>query len=316
MLKSFISTKPVAPLGAEFHYASQAYSMLGMIVNKISGEPLAQFVDEHCFRPAGMTQASYIDNSAIIPERAQGYRHVNGATLHGWFLGQYLHARPDVGILSTSRDLAKWAIALEQGKIVRDPSKLWQWTVSDTGKPLDYSYGWFVGTDNGHLMYGHSGGFRTGFHTLIRRYPDDGIDIVTMTNTDDSEAATINEFIATQYIPGWLSGVDLARKPDTNPQETAACINALKSLAVGKIDDAVMLPDALGPATISDTADFYKDQQTYTFSGRATLTHPMTVHGHRLERYTRITSAQGTRNHVTTLYWDDLGRIALVEPTS
>src|SRR5689334_3815326 len=133
MLRAFFSLKPASAIGERFVYSSPNYAMLGMIVSKISGRPFAEFVREHIFEPAGMTDSSYIENSAIVANRADGYRRTDGGALRkGWYLGQYLHSRPDDGVLTTARDLAKWLIALEQRKIVREPERLWEATVADS----------------------------------------------------------------------------------------------------------------------------------------------------------------------------------------
>src|SRR5581483_10786675 len=88
----------------------------------------------------------------------------------------------DDAVLSTARDYAKLVIALQTGKIVRNPGALWRASVSDTGRPLDYSYGWMSETFLGHRRLGHPGGYRTGFHTYVARYPDDDLSVVAFSN--------------------------------------------------------------------------------------------------------------------------------------
>ncbi len=125
MLRAFTTLKMEAPPGTEFHYSSPGYAMLGMLVSRLSGAPLPEFVAERVFKPASMDRSTFIDNGEIVPERAQGYRQVGGRIKRGWYLGQYLHARPDVGVLSTARDMARWVIALRAGRIVKDAGRLW-----------------------------------------------------------------------------------------------------------------------------------------------------------------------------------------------
>src|SRR2546423_988658 len=117
LIKEF-TTLPKKPTGDQFSYSSANYAMLGMIVAKVSGKSYPQFLQDRIFTPAGMTQSSVIDNSAIVSQRAEGYRRAKGEVKRGWFLGQYLHSRPDDAVLTTSRDLAKFVIALEH-RLVR-----------------------------------------------------------------------------------------------------------------------------------------------------------------------------------------------------
>lgn len=182
MVKAFTTLKMEAPPGTEFHYSSPGYAMLGMLVSRISGKPLPEFLAERVFKPAAMDQSTFVDNWEIVPERAQGYRRAEGKIKKGWYLGQYLHARPDVGILSTARDMARWVIALRAGRIVKDPDRLWQGATAESGHALDYSYGWFTGTLLGHRMVGHGGRYRTGFRSTVNLYPDDDLAVVVLAN--------------------------------------------------------------------------------------------------------------------------------------
>lgn len=317
MLKMFFQMKPVAPIGAEFHYSSPGYAMLGMIVEKISGEPLSQFVTEQIFKPAAMTQSSFIDNSAIIPERAQGYRKNKDQILKGWYLGQYLHSRPDVGVITTAHDLALWIIALEQHKIIKDLDKLWAPSVSDSGRPLDYNYGWFVDTLLGHRRLSHSGGYRTGFHTFMARYPDDDLSVIALTNCDFSDIRNYVLFATQEFIKDLPDPGSESAKTDDNPAETAAVIAAVQSLAQGKLDSMMMNADALEPLGISEVADFLKSVESITFAGRRRLSgSELHIHGHNLRDYIILKLHVEKSDYFLTVYRDDAGKIAYIEQTT
>jgi CubicO group peptidase (beta-lactamase class C family) len=313
-LKMFFGMKPLAPIGTEFHYSSPCYAMLGMIVEKISGEPLSQFISQHIFKPAAMTQSSFIDNSAIIPERVQGYRMSDGQILKGWYLGQYLHSRPDVGIITTARDLALWVIALEQHKIINDLEKFWEPSVADSGRPLDYNYGWSVDTLLGHRRLNHAGGYRTGFHTFITQYPDDDLSVIALSNCDFSDIRNYVLFATLEFIKDIP---DPNAKSATPDQNALAVIAAVRSLAEGKLDPAVMNADALEPLGITEVADFIKSVESITFAGRRRLPEPgLRIHGHKLVNYITLKLHVNKSDYFVTLYSDDGGRIAYVEQTT
>jgi CubicO group peptidase (beta-lactamase class C family) len=315
MSKMFFQMKPVAPIGTEFHYSSPGYAMVGMIVEKVSGQPLSQFVTEQIFKPSGMTQSSFIDNFAIIPERAQGYRRSNDQILKGWYLGQYLHSRPDVGVLTTAHDLGLWIIALQQHKIIKDLDQLWEPTVSDSGRPLDYNYGWFLDTLLGHRRVSHAGGYRTGFHTFIARYPDDDLSVIVLSNCDFSDIRNYALFATEEFIKG-LPDPE-STKADDNPTETTAVIAAVHSLAEGKIDSAVMNSDALEPLGITEVAEFLKSVESITFASRGQLHDPgLHIHGHNLRDYIILKLHVEKSDYFLTLYRDDAGKIAYIEQTT
>src|SRR5436190_3576105 len=253
MWRAFFDLRLQAPIGRRFVYSGTNYALLGHIVATASNTSYQEFVRERILAHAGMRDSSFIDNTAVVARRASGYRRTGSGDLkNGWYLGQYLHSRPDVGILTTAPDLAKWLVALEQRKIVRAPEALWEQTVSDTGSPLDYSYGWMTDTWLGHRRQSHAGGYRTGFHTFIARYPDDGIGIVVLTNCDFSAVRDYVNTIAEVFIPGVPDPATQAQKADENPEETQTLIRAMQSLRDGRIDETSTYADAVEPEGIDE----------------------------------------------------------------
>ena len=317
MVRAFTGLKRVAPVGAEFRYSSPGYHLLGLIVSKVSGQALPQFMAERIFTPAGMNHSSFIDNAAVIPERAEGYRRTERTIRKGWHLGQYLHARADVGLLSTAKDMARFLIALRQGRIVKDPAALWEFPVSDTGRSLDYAYGWSDGTLLGRRMVGHGGRYRTGFRSVVDVFPDDDLGVVVLTNGDWVNV----DRLALLVIRHVLAGVP---DPDADPlpedddrQATEATIAALRAVAAGRIDLATMNPDALDPLSLAEAASFLSEVETFSFAGRVAMERPLRMHGHRLVGFTIVRLKLKTKSEPRTLtiYRDELGKIAYVEAT-
>lgn len=318
MLRAFFTLKMPAGVGDRNIYSSPNYAMLGMIVSKVSGTPLTEFVRQRIFAPAAMTGTAYIDNSAIVPRRAEGYRRTkDGALLKGWYLGQYLHARPDTGVLSTAPDLAKWIIALEQGRIVKQPERLWDPTVSDTGRPLDYDYGWMHETWLGHRRFDHSGGYRTGFHTFIARYPDDDVSIVVLTNCDFSGIRNYVNLIARRYIKGVPDPADERTRRDADAAATARLAAAIRGLAQGHVDPSVMYADAVEPLGVGEIQGFLAHAGPFTFAGRHRVPpRGLSMHGHTLVGYVTLRTEMDATEYYVTLYQDAAGKIAYVELTN
>ena len=318
MLRAFFALKMTAPVGDRFVYSSPDYAMLGMIVANVAKQPFAQFVRERIFRPAGMTESSIIDNGAVVPERADGYRRTPAGEIRkGWYLGQYLHSRPDDGVLTTAGDLARWLIALDGRRIVRAPEKLWEPVTSDTGRPLDYAYGWIQDTWLGHRREEHSGGYRTGFHTFIARYPDDGIGVVVLTNCDFSPIRDYVDLIARRYIPNVPDPGAEMKSRDADPADTQQSIQALRSLIGGSIDGALMHPDAVEPVGLDEIAGFLKVADGFRYAGRAQLHgRGLTMHGHPLVSYVTLAMDLHGRTQFVTLYRDASNKIAYLEPTN
>ena len=316
MVKAFTTLKMEAPPGTEFHYSSPGYAMLGMLVSRISGKPLSEFVAERVFKPAAMDQSSFVDNWEIVPERAQGYRRAEGKIKKGWYLGQYLHARPDVGILSTARDMARWAIAVRAGRIVKDPDRLWQGATAESGHALDYSYGWFTGTLLGHRMVGHGGRYRTGFRSTVNIYPDDDLSVVVLANCDCANVERLALRTMREYLPDLPDPQAESARPDADPARTASVIAALKTVTAGRTDEKAMNPDALDPVSMTEASGFLKGVESFAYAGARRLPGPgLLVHGHELVEYVTIKLQMKSDSHLFTVYRDDHGRIAYVEFT-
>lgn len=318
MLRAFFTLKMAAPVGDRFVYSSPNYAMLGMIVAKIAGKPFPEFVRERILVPGGMTNSSYIDNSAVVPERADGYRTTKtGEIRKGWYLGQYLHSRPDDGVLTTASDLGKWIIALEQRKIVRDPDKLWVSPGADSGRPLDYSYGWVADTWLGHRRQSHSGGYRTGFHTFIARFPDDDLGIVVLTNCDFSNVRDYVNLLARAYLPDVPDPSVQKTQPDPAPETTRRMAAALQAIARGTIDESAMFADAVEPIGLEEAALFLKGMGAVSYAGRMRVKGDgIKMHGHTLVDYETLQTSVDGHALYLTLYRDASGKIAYVEMTN
>jgi CubicO group peptidase (beta-lactamase class C family) len=316
MVKAFTSLKMEAPPGTAFHYSSPGYAMLGMLVSRISGKPLPEFLAERVFKPASMDQSTFIDNWEIVPERAQGYRRAEGKVKKGWYLGQYLHARPDVGILSTGRDMAKWVIAVRAGRVVKNPDRLWQGATAESGHALDYSYGWFTGTLLGHRAVGHGGRYRTGFRSTVNVYPDDDLAVVVLANCDYANVDRLALLAMREFLPDLPDPEAESAKHDAHPARTASVIAALKTIAAGRIDEKTMNPDALDPIPISEASGFLKEVESFGYAGARRLPgQGLLVHGHRLVDYVSIKLQMKSGSRFFTVYRDDQGRMAYVELT-
>ena len=59
--------------GEQFAYRNQNYILLGMIIEKVSGLPYEQYLEEKFLKPLGLEQTGYCDENRIIGSRAQGY---------------------------------------------------------------------------------------------------------------------------------------------------------------------------------------------------------------------------------------------------
>src|SRR5437868_163680 len=103
--------------GTGWRYDNSGYVVLGMLVEKVTGKPYAQYLKERLFAPLGLSETMYCSNGPIIPHRAQGY----GKDSSGWRNAAFIDmSQPfSAGALcSSALDLARWNQALAGGRVV------------------------------------------------------------------------------------------------------------------------------------------------------------------------------------------------------
>ena len=113
--------------GEGWQYSNVGYFLLGMILEKASGQRYRELVTERFFRPLGMTATSVLDQWAILKNRASGYALRNGQLVHIRHHAQ-VELPSEGGIFSTVKDLVKWEAALTGGKVVKPSSLDQMWT--------------------------------------------------------------------------------------------------------------------------------------------------------------------------------------------
>ena len=105
-----------SPVGTQFGYSNVGYSLLALIVEKVSGQSYEQYLYENLWKPAGMEMTGYSRPNFDKDLIAVGYKSDErwGKPTEKEWAGDapYLHLKGNGGILSTTEDLLKWDQAL------------------------------------------------------------------------------------------------------------------------------------------------------------------------------------------------------------
>jgi CubicO group peptidase (beta-lactamase class C family) len=169
--------------GSAFRYNNSGYFLLGAVIEKVSGQPYARFLDERIFKPLGMAHTGYEGTGAAL-RPVPGYSLRDGQARAGDPLSM---AWPYAAgaLVSTVDDLARWQAALAEGRLVR-PETLRRafsaYTLAD-GKAGPYGYGWFVGTLHGTPLVFHGGNIN-GFNSDAVWLPDDRVYVAMLANRE------------------------------------------------------------------------------------------------------------------------------------
>jgi D-alanyl-D-alanine carboxypeptidase len=195
---SLLYAKPLkwAP-GSRYEYSNPGYSMLGIVVGRIAGMPMEQFVAERIWKPVGMEQTYYYTDDGVVPNRASGY------VRKGPGVANALHLRPYVmhgsgGILSTVTDFAKWDAALRSDAPLSRAIREVMWARQTPEEGASYGYGFFV-DDGDKKVVRHSGG-TMGFTSNWVRHLDEGLTVIVLQNVGAGGAVALSNRIAEHYL--------------------------------------------------------------------------------------------------------------------
>lgn len=176
--------------GARFQYSNSGYIVLGLIIEKISGQSYYDYIQEHICKPAGMHDTAFYESDRKVSNLAVGYTNFdeNGVPFSG-------ERRPNRAMLgrrggsagggySTAGDLLKFDIALRNNKLLNPVyTKLVLEGKVQRDDLTNYAYGFEEKRIKGQRIVGHGGGF-PGVSTQLEMYFDTGYTVVILTNTD------------------------------------------------------------------------------------------------------------------------------------
>jgi D-alanyl-D-alanine carboxypeptidase len=189
----FIKRLAAQPLafqpGDSWSYCNSGFNLLAYVIENVSGTNYWDFLAQRIFRPLDMTHTTRRDPRLIIPHRASGYEKSKNGLVHR---NSDLTDLSGAGaIVSTVEDLAKWNAALNGDRLLSAASKREAWTPVklNNGETKDYGLGWHLQPLDGHMNIGHSGS-TSGFSASLQRFPDDGLAVILLSNTDDLGFAT------------------------------------------------------------------------------------------------------------------------------
>ena len=184
VLAAPLASKP----GAGFEYSNEGYSLAGAIVERVSGQGYEAFLREHLFLPAGMRDTGYLLPAWPLERLPVGYGPEGQAWgriyKRGWLAdGPGWYLRANGGIHSTLEDMLRWHRALD-GDAVLSPAARQKFQTGhvDAAPGERYAYGWGVRkTPRGTTLITHNGG-NGFFFADVRRYVDEGVVIIAMSN--------------------------------------------------------------------------------------------------------------------------------------
>jgi CubicO group peptidase (beta-lactamase class C family) len=181
--------------GSHYRYSNTAYCLLALIIEKISGQSYADFIQKNIFEPLAMNHSAVLKIGSSIYQAALGYdineeRNTNGKKQFRELDANqsiFFSTEGDGGIYTSMDDYLKWIAALHSGTILGkalvQQAQSAQFVI-DPPSRLAYGYGWFVSEKNKEKIVYHTGS-NGGFRAIAFFIPSLKYSVVIFSNRDD-----------------------------------------------------------------------------------------------------------------------------------
>ena len=222
LIASFRDDPPDFAPGAGWHYCNSGYFLLGEIVAKVSGKPLADYLREEFFEPIGMKDTGTFRNDQPPADAALGYSFADGKLTRAldWDMSW---AGGAGALYSTVRDLQLWNEAVFNRHVLSEASlKAAHTPVTPPpgAQGMRYGFGWAIGELRGLGLIDHSGGLN-GFQSYLVRYPAQKVTIAVLSNAEPAPPGLVPAVLAHEIAEKFLAA-DLPPAPAVDPQADPA----------------------------------------------------------------------------------------------
>jgi CubicO group peptidase (beta-lactamase class C family) len=226
--------------GEKWAYSNLGYVTLGILIGKVTGKFYGEFLQERIFKPLGMTSSRILNEADIIPNRASGYRLVDGQVKNQAWVSPTVNTTADGSLYLTALDMIKWDDAMTTGKLLKKSSYEEMWTPIklNNGKTHPYGFGWAIRSINGRRVIEHGGAWQ-GFKAHIARFPENKLTVIVFANLIQTNQAKLANGVAAIIDP------ELIPKPiaDPDPAFTASTKELLINVLAGKADMSRFTPE-------------------------------------------------------------------------
>ena len=192
--------------GERYLYSNSGYTLMSLIVQKVSGKTLREFTTEHIFRPLGMDRTHFRDNfSEIVKDQAYGYRRNNDRDTFELSVTNF-NTVGATSLLTTVKDMARWDRNFIEPRVGGQAflDLIHQRGVLNSGEQQTYAFGLTYGVYRGLPTVGH-GGSDAGYRSNFVRFPEKGYSFVVLCNLAQTNPGRLARNVADIYLADSLA---------------------------------------------------------------------------------------------------------------
>ncbi len=236
----FVSKPPLMfRPGEGAFYSDTGYFLLGLIIQKASGQPYHDFVQKRIFDALRMTDSTMLNKWKVVRNSVPVYTIHNGQISH-WRRDWQYEVNAFAGVCSTVEDLSKWIAAFRGETLLKKTGIDQMWTPARLNNGQDalvtgdaYGFGWMLSDYRGRRVVQHAGASGT----FLLHFPDDDLSVIVLTNLDGpsgSRAASLARGVAGYVMEDLRPPETLEPQPDPSPETTSKLRALLSDLGQGK----------------------------------------------------------------------------------
>lgn len=188
--------------GTQYRYSNSGYAVLGAVIERVTGQTYAEYLQQAVFAPAGL-ERTLVGDADELADRALGYSADYLGRLAPASAIDLSFAYAAGAIRSTALDLARWHSTLSSDQLLDGQSRQRMTTPVLDG----YAYGWAIQEHEGLQVVRHSGGI-DGFGSDLIRVPELDLAIVVLFNSD-----AVSPVLVSDAALRCALGQDIPRQP-------------------------------------------------------------------------------------------------------
>jgi len=199
-VKLYGSRGPKFKPGSRWEYSNYGFILLGVVIQRVTGQNYYDYVREHVYVPAGMTSTGSEPENQPVEHRSVGYTEMNSNRWQPNTDTLPYRGTSAGGGYSTVNDLLRFAVALQDHKLL-DTRYTEMLTTGKVDTPGGrYAFGFEDDTVNGTRCFGHGGG-APGMNGDLKICPGPHYVIAVLANLDPPAASRISDFITNRLPP-------------------------------------------------------------------------------------------------------------------
>ncbi len=206
--------------GEYWSYSSYAFNLTQGIIENISGMGFEEYLKIYVWQPAGLTNTQFDVPDRIVHKRGKGYRRTSDGQLRNIDYVDVSYKYAGGGIISTSEDLVKFAIALNNGTLLKPETVKLMYTVQyenilnfNDGNPKELEHqpalGWFIRTDAQNRTFPSHTGSVKGTKSVLINYLDLNVIVALIGNVNTFSPLDYGKAIAQIFLPPVNEGYQL-----------------------------------------------------------------------------------------------------------